>query len=162
MDSKKTIPIHVATREHIPILVKHHHKMFHEIWIHRRLRIDARQFELMDKAYTEKLNQELGNGTCTAWYIKQEDKIVASAAISLNSTVPRPDDPTYKVAYLHSVFTEPDYRKNGFANLITKHAINYCKSQGIKRMNLGASDAGRPIYEKIGFKPSVTSMQLSI
>jgi len=76
--------------------------------------------------------------------------------------VPKPEDPSYVVAYLHGIYTEQGYRKNGFASLITKNAIHYCKSRGIKRMTLGASVAGRPIYENIGFQPAVSSMQLSI
>jgi GNAT superfamily N-acetyltransferase len=162
MDNKTNIPIHVAKMDDIPILVTHHHKMFKEIWTLKGLEIDAHQFEEMDKAYTKKLNEELVNGTCTAWVVKKEDKIVASGSISIHSMVPRPDDSSYRVAHLHSVFTEYDYRENGFASLITKNAIHYCKSRGIKRMTLEASNAGRPIYEKIGFQPAVSSMQLSI
>ena len=146
----------------IPILVTHHHKMFKEIWTQKGIEFDAHQFEEMDKAHTKKLNEELVNGTCTAWVVKKEDKIVASGALTINSMVPRPDDSSYMVAHLHSVFTEYDYRKNCFASLITKNAIHYCKSRGIKRMTLGASDAGRPLYEKMGFQPFVSSMQLLI
>ncbi len=162
MDNKTNIPIHSATIDDIPILVTHHHKMFKEIWTQKGIEFDAHQFDEMDKAYEEKLNQELANGTCTAWVIENEGKIVASGAISMHSMVPRPDDSSYMVAHLHSVFTEYDFRKNGFASLITKNAIHYCKSRGIKRMTLGASDAGRPLYEKMDFQPSVSSMQLVI
>jgi GNAT superfamily N-acetyltransferase len=162
MDNNTNITMHVASMDDIPILVTHHHKMFKEIWTLRGLEIDAHQFKEMDKAHTKKLNEELLNGSCIAWLVKKEDKIVASGAISINSMVPKPEDPSYRVAHLHSVFTEYDHRKNGFASLITKNAIHHCKSRGINRMNLGASAAGRPIYEKIGFQPSVSSMQLSI
>jgi GNAT superfamily N-acetyltransferase len=162
MEKTANFPIHEATTDDIPILVMHHHKMFKEIWIQKGLEIDSHQFEEMDKAYTKKLNEELVLGTCTAWVVKKEDQIVASGAITIHSMVPRPDDSSFRVAHLHSVFTELNCRKNGFASLITKKAILYCKSRGIRRMTLGASAAGRPIYEKKGFKPSVSSMQLSI
>jgi GNAT superfamily N-acetyltransferase len=162
MDNNTNITMHVASMDDIPILVTHHHKMFKEIWTLKGLEIDAHQFDKMDKAHTKKLNEELVNGSCIAWLVKKEDKIVASGAISINSMVPKPEDPSYRVAHLHSVFTEYDHRKNGFASLITKNAIHHCKSRGINRMNLGASAAGRPIYEKIGFQPSVSSMQLLI
>ncbi len=162
MDRNTNIAIHVATMDDIPILVTHHHKMFKEIWTQNGIEITAHQFKEMDKAHTKKLNEELVNGTCIAWLVKKEDKIVASGAISINSMVPKPEDPSYIVAFLHSIYTEQGYRKNGFASLITKNAINHCKSRGINRMNLRASDAGRPIYEEMGFQPSISSMQLSI
>jgi GNAT superfamily N-acetyltransferase len=162
MENKNNTLIHVATIDDIPILVKHHHKMFEEIWTLKGLEIDAYKFDEMDKAHTRKLNEELPIGTCIAWMLKKEDNFVASGAITINSMVSMPEDASYKVAYLHSIYTEQGFRKKGFATLITKKAIDYCRSQGIWRMNLGASDAGRPIYERIGFKPSDSSMELSI
>ncbi len=162
MDNKTDIPIHLAAIEDIPILVDHHHKMFEEIWVERGLEIDAHQFEDMDKAHTKKLEEELLNGTCKAWVIKNENKIVSSGAISITSMTPIPEDSSYKVAYLHSVFTELDYRKRGRAELIAITAIQYCKSKGIKRITLGASDAGRSTYEKIGFLTKLNSMILFI
>ena len=154
--------IHTANAHHIPILVAHHHKMFEEIWILIGFEIDAHQFEAMDQAYEEKLREELDHGTCKAWMIRIDNKLVASGAISINSMTPTPYDPSYKVAYLHSIYTEPEYRRRGFAEFITKEAMRYCKSQGIKRMILEASDAGRPIYEKLGFQPSGRTLRLLI
>ena len=162
MNDKSNIPIHPATVREIPVLVAHHHKMFEEIWTRIGFEIDTHQFEAMDAAHEEKLREEIADGTCKAWIIRIDNKIVASGAISLNSMTPTPYDPVNKVAYLHSIYTEPEYRKRGFAELITKEAIRYCKLQGIRRMILEASDAGRPIYEKLGFQPSGRTLRLLI
>jgi GNAT superfamily N-acetyltransferase len=160
LDNKNDIPIHMATVHDIPVLVAHHHKMFKEIWIKLEFEIDTHQFEAMDKAHEDKLREEITNGTCRAWVIGIGNKIVASGAISIDSMTPTPYDFSYKVAYLHSIYTEPEYRNRGFAECITKEAMVYCKSQGIRRMILEASDAGRSIYEKVGFQPSGRTMRL--
>ena len=160
MNNQRDISIHAANGRDIPVLIAHHHKMFEEIWALIGFEIDGHQFEAMDKALEVKLHEEITNGTCRAWVIEVDKKIVASGAISLNSMTPTPYDPSYRVAYLHSVYTEPEYRKRGFAELITKEAMTYCKSQGIRRMILEASDAGRPIYEKLGFQPSGRTLRL--
>ena len=162
MYDKNDIPIRMATVNDIPILVAHHHKMFEEIWTLLGFEIDAHQFDTMDQVHEAKLRKEIANGTCKAWVIGIDNKIVASGAISLNSMTPTPYDPFYQVAYLHSIFTEPEYRRRGFAECITKEAIRYCKLQGIGRMILEASDAGRPIYEKLGFQPSGRTLRLLI
>jgi len=162
MEDKTDIPVHSATIRNVPILVDHHRKMFEEIWSARGLEIDSNQFQAMDKSHSKKMCEELLNGTCKAWMILQGNEIVASGAITINSMTPIPRDPSPKVAYLHSVFTEPEYRKRGFGKRITMTAIEYCKSQGIKRLTLNASDAGRPIYEKIGFLANGNSMTLFI
>lgn len=162
MDNKIDTPIQLATVHDIPIIVTHHHKMFEEMWLLKGSEIDTHQFEAMDEAFTKKLKEELLNGKCKAWVIRNGDEIVASGAMSINSRTPIPYDPSCDVAHLHSIFTVSNYRKRGFAELITKTAIQYCKSKGIKRITLGASDAGRPIYEKIGFMTKLNSMMLFI
>lgn len=162
MISKTKLPVYLATLNDIPILVMHHHIMFEEIWALRGFKLDTLQFEAMDKEYEKKLQKEIVNGKCKAWIIKNGKKIVASGAMSIISMVPTPYDSSYKVAYLHSIFTECEYRNRGCAQLISENSIQYCKSQGIKRMILEASDAGRPIYEKIGFQSSTSSMRLLI
>ena len=160
MEDRRDIPIHMATVHDIPVLVAHHHKMFEEIWIRLGFEINTHQFDAMDKAHEEKLREEIVRGICKAWVIGIGNKIFSSGAISIDSMTPTPYDPSYKVAYLHSVYTEPEYRKRGFAERITKEAMAYCKSQRIKRMILEASDAGRPIYEKLGFQPSGRTLRL--
>ena len=162
MDKRRDVLIYMATVHDIPVLVAHHHKMFEEIWTRLGFEIDTHQFEAMDKAHEEKLRKEIADGTCKVWVIGIDNKIVASGAISIDSMTPTPYDPSYRVAYLHSIYTEPSYRKRGLAERITKQAMTYCRSQGIKRMILEASDAGRPIYEKLGFQPSGRTMRLSL
>jgi GNAT superfamily N-acetyltransferase len=130
-----------AAERDIPQLGIHHRKMFEEIWERKGENIDISICKGIGKAYRQKLKQELIKGPC----------IVASGAITIVSFVPTPNDLSSRVAYLHSMYTEKEYRNNNFANRIIEKAIQYCKDHGIKRFFLNASEAGRPIYEKIGF-----------
>lgn len=67
--------------------------------------------------------------------------------------VPVPHDLSPRIVFLHSIYTEPEFRNRGFAERITWEAAAYCKKNGIRRLHLFASDAGRPVYEKSGFMP---------
>jgi len=60
------------------------------------------------------------------------------------------------------MYTEKQYRNNNFANLIVERAIRFCRDLGIKRVFLNASEAGRPIYEKVGFRAAPEMMRLVI
>jgi GNAT superfamily N-acetyltransferase len=102
------------------------------------------------------------DGSCKAWAIENEDRIIASGAITIVSFVPTPTDLSSRVAYLHSMYTERRYRNNSFAGLIVEKTIQYCKDNGIRRVFLNASEAGRPIYEEIGFCSAPEIMRLMI
>ncbi len=153
--------IHLASENDIPTMVSHHRKMFEELWLLRRLELHDEKLKEMDVAYTKKLNEELTTGVCCAWIIKENEKAIASGAISIVSMVPLPHDSTYKIAYLHSVYTEKGHRNTGLAGMIAKAAIEYCKTKKINRMSLHASEGGRSIYEKFGFEDSTNAMSFS-
>jgi GNAT superfamily N-acetyltransferase len=94
--------------------------------------------------------------------IENGDQIVASGGITIVSFVPTPNDLNSRVAYLHSMYSEKAYRNKNFANRIVKEALQYCKANEIKRVILTASQAGKPIYEKIGFASSPETMRIFI
>ncbi len=151
--------IQPASMADIPTLVQHHRQMFEEIWTLLNLPLQKQKLKNMDVEYTKKLNEDLGNGACRAWIIRMNNIIRTSGAVSLVSLAPLPYDSSYKVAYLHSVFTEIEHRNIGLAAVIVNKAIEYCKSKKISRMFLHASEAGRPVYEKIGFRNSDHTME---
>ena len=151
-----------ATIDDVQILAIHHRKMFEEIWEQKGLFIEKVRAKELETAYSEKIIKQLPEGICKAWVIKTDNKIIASGAITIVSFVPVPSDINHKIAYLHSMYTEKEYRNKKCAQKIVNMAIRYCQQNGISRVVLNASDAGRPIYDKIGFMPSPETMRLFI
>jgi GNAT superfamily N-acetyltransferase len=151
-----------ALRSDISIMAKHHRNMFEEIWEHKEEHLgDTKAIEI-EKAYKNKLETEMHRGICKAWGIENEGRIISSGAITLVSFVPNPFDLSSKVAYLHSMYTEKSYRNQKCAQRIIHKIIDHCKFIGVKRIILNASDAGKPIYEKVGFHLTPETMRLFI
>lgn len=158
--NKNKLLLRQANTKDIPTLAIHHRLMFEEIWISKNENIDISKFEEIERSYLEKLQHQIEDDSCQAWVVENENKIVASGAISIVKMVPTPDDLSYEVAYLHSMYTDKNYRNRKLAGSIIDKAIQYCKSKGFKRIILNASEAGRPVYQKIGFKPAEDMMRL--
>ena len=140
-----------ATTDDIDTLVNHHVAMFREIYSINNQPINETAFHAMELKYREKLNRQLADTSCKAWVIVEENRIRSSAAISLFSAVPIPTDPSIKIAFLHSVYTEKAFRNRGFAQQLVECAMQYCREKDINRIDLAASDAGRSIYQRLGF-----------
>ncbi len=161
MVTQNNFLIESADSNDIPFLIDHHRRMFLDIMLLKGKDTSDLNTNDIDSAYKKKLKNELGR-ECRAWVIRDKGFVLASGAISIISLVPVPYDPSSKVAYLHSIFTEDKFRKNGFARMIVEKAIQYCKSKGIKRIILNASNSGIPLYESLGFEPAENSMRLWI
>jgi GNAT superfamily N-acetyltransferase len=160
-DSKENgFTLREATERDIPQLSLHHRKMFEEIWKKKGQHIDSSPSDEMERAYSRKLSVELPAGFCKSWLIEERDRVVASGAITIVSFVPTPNDLSSRVAYVHSMYTEPAFRGKDFASRIVRTVLEYCKANGIKRALLSASEGGRPVYERIGFVSSPEMMRI--
>ena len=159
---ERAMNLQEATSDDIRQLAIHHRKMFEEIWEQKGQKIEVTKAQEIEKAYSRKLEKEIPGGTCKAWVVKNGNEVMASGGITIVSSVPVPGDTNHKVAYLHSMYTEKEYRGRNYAQQIIHTAIQYCKDNGINRVVLNASDAGKPIYERIGFVSSPDAMRLFI
>jgi len=152
--------LRITTPGDIPFLVKHHRKMFEEIREKTGNPADFPILTALENEYRIKLAREIPSGACVAWVVHVGDRIVSSGAISIVSYVPVPHDLSSRIAFLHSIYTEKEYRHRYYARRITQAAADYCRERGIRRLYLFASDAGQPVYEKAGFVPVPNTMLL--
>jgi len=56
--------------------------------------------------------------------------------------------------YVFGVRVDPTRRKRGIATRLTQEAIAYLRGVGCGLVRLHASPFGRPIYERLGFRPT--------
>lgn len=149
---KESGALRTAVPDDIPVLARHHRRMFEEILDTSGMPpVSPEVLDLLEREYSAKLARDLLAGRCTAWIIAEGDRIVSSGAVSDISYVPVPQDPSCCISFLHSIYTEPVSRHKQYARRITDTAAEHCRSRGIRRLYLFASDAGRPLYEKAGF-----------
>lgn len=48
--------------------------------------------------------------------------------------------------------TPPQHQRKGFGRALLSQVINDYRRRGVKRFHLGATEAGRPLYESVGFE----------
>lgn len=164
-----------AAKADIPLLARHHRLMFEEM---RALSGDtipkdsccstpdcclsfpsrigsekpSPSFEQLETGQRSKLEQQLADGSCVAWIGEYQGKPVASGAVSVLKTTPVPEDPSFTVGFLHSMYTEQSLRGRGIASSIIDRLLDHCRESGLRRVLLNASEAGRPIYQSKEFK----------
>jgi GNAT superfamily N-acetyltransferase len=89
------------------------------------------------------------------WLLESGGKVAAGGGIIVRRLLPRPKHRGGGCdAYILNVYTEPQFRRRGFARQVMKAMLSWCREQGIKRISLHASDFGRPLYQNLGFVPT--------
>ncbi|HKU67044.1 MAG TPA: GNAT family N-acetyltransferase [Candidatus Baltobacteraceae bacterium] len=139
-----------------PVLAQLWHDMLIEAHVARAGRLVPDWRERLERDFAEQISA----GTM-AWFVAEAGgHIVGTAAAFLNSG--RSDvllDPT---ATLAGIYTAPGYRRRGIAREVTVRAIDWCKQRGCTYVRLQASQAGRPLYESLGFRTFREMMKLDL
>lgn len=98
------------------------------------------------------IRQRLKNGRVVGFVIEAAPRtIVASGCLWIQDIHPRPGFPGPRYPYLMSMYTEPAHRGRGLATRIVRAALRWSRGRGYHRITLHASDAGRPLYQRLGF-----------
>ncbi len=103
---------------------------------------------------------QLAAGTA-AWFLAEDAGHivgVAAAFLSQNSAGALLDSQ----ATLAGIYVVPGHRRRGIARELTQRAIAWCRQRGCVRVRLQASQAGRPLYESLGFRTFREMMKLDL
>ncbi|MFO7322242.1 MAG: GNAT family N-acetyltransferase [Chloroflexota bacterium] len=138
-----------ATLADVPTIVRQRRLMFEEMG-----EGTPETLQRMDEAFAPWLACRIERGEYLGWFVTDEAGTPASGLglWVLLDWPAGPVDATGRRAYLMNVYTAPAYRGRGFARRLAQTAIAWAREKGIITVLLHASDAGRPIYEKLGFR----------
>ncbi len=110
-------------------------------------------FESLEQAHREKLALQLPEGTCFAWIAELQGEPVGSGGLSILRTVPVPEDPSFVIGFIHSIYILPSRRRRGIASTLVERLLDDARKKGLRRVQLAASEAGKSLYGKKGFQP---------
>ena len=87
---------------------------------------------------------------------------IGCASISYFEVMPTFSHPTGKRAHLMNVYTRTEYRRQGIAKKMVELLIEDAKEKHATEISLDATESGRPLYEKLGFKASDECMVMEL
>ncbi len=103
---------------------------------------------------------EKGDQTTILAMDEESGSVIGCATLCYIEMMPTFSHPTGKRGHLMNVYTNAEYRRQGVAMKMMEMLIAEAKDRGVTEISLDATEAGRPLYEKCGFKPSDECMTL--
>jgi GNAT superfamily N-acetyltransferase len=140
--------IRIASDADAPIIVQQRRSMFEEMGY-----VDQSALDRMDHRFKPWVTSKLQHGEYRHWFaLNESGAIVAGAGMWIMEWAPHPIDQSGQRGNVMNVYTRREYRKRGLAKRLTALILDWCRANGISTVVLNASDAGRPIYESLGFR----------
>jgi len=103
--------------------------------------------------YVPWLAERLSNGNYTGVLVEYEQEVIAGAGlwIAIGAPLPNLQSTDLRRANIVNVYTHPDHRRKGLARQMMTWLLDIARKGGYPTVQLHASDAGRPLYETMGF-----------
>jgi ribosomal protein S18 acetylase RimI-like enzyme len=139
--------IRQATLDDIPELLCHRRGMYEDMGYD-----DAETLSTMTSTCEPYLAKALANGTLHGWLACAGEKVVAGGFVLVSPWPSHPYDGHCRRATILNMYTDPPFRRQGIARRLMQTMIDWCRQEGFVRVDLHASDKGRPLYENLGFK----------
>ena len=149
MSASHDLPrIRQATTADVDVILDHRRHMFADMG-----RGDEHARDVMVDAARPFIEAGLRTGSYRGWLVDVDGRIVAGGGLAIVPFQPTPSDPRPQRVWIVNMYTEPGFRRQGLAKRVLDTMVVWCRNAGMKEVFLHASDAGRPLYELLGFTP---------
>ena len=154
--------VRVAIAADIPVLARHRVTMFRDMG-----KLAAALEDPLEQATEAYMCNAVPRGEYLAWVAEDSANgdIIGGAGVQLRPILPRPREGVLDLelgpeAIVLSVYVEPAWRRRGVGEALMRTLLDDLARRDIRRVVLHAADAGRRLYERLGFVPT-NEMRLS-
>jgi GNAT superfamily N-acetyltransferase len=138
-------------------VIAHRRAMFFEMGYRDEAVLNA-----MVVAFRPWLVRKMEEGEYLAWLaVRADGSVAAGLGLWLMDWPPHMVGPGSRRGNILNVYSDPDSRRQGLARRLMELALEWCKANRIRAVILHSSNAGRPLYEKLGFR-ATNEMRLMI
>ena len=134
--------------------------------------ISMRIAQLREEGATEDLDlvpalmdyyhRHLADGTYVSWLAVNGNRIIGTSGMSFVEKPPYFSCPTGRIGLLSSMYTDPEYRRQGIAKELLGRVVEEARAYGCGSVQITASDMGVLLYTAFGFRKNGNFMQYNL
>lgn len=140
--------IRIATINDIDSLVEMRIRLLNEA----KKNIEGYDWDKYSRALKGYYNEGLLSGKVVAFLSEKNGIAVAISIMCFYNICPSLFNLDGKIALITDMYTVPEYRNKGLAYKLLNNIMEHAKKMGYTKVTLNATESGRRLYEKYGFK----------
>jgi GNAT superfamily N-acetyltransferase len=142
--------IRETTSADISVLLRHRRMMWWDMG-----RRDEAALDLMERAATEYFSQAIPQGSYRGFLaIDPAGEVIGGAGIVISAWPGVLGQLQPRRAMILNLYVERHHRRQGIADALMRRMIEWCRQNQFCSVALHASEDGRALYERLGFKPT--------
>jgi GNAT superfamily N-acetyltransferase len=103
-------------------------------------------------ACEDAFRRRLDTDSFVAFGVEEDGRLVSCGAGWLEEHLPSPGQWDGRRGHVATMSTEPAWMRRGYGRQVLQALMDWFAGQGVPRIDLRATDAGRPLYEQAGFR----------
>jgi len=116
----------------------------------------------MEAPFRAWLAPRIADGRYFGWIAEHDEAPVAGLGLMVIDWPPHPSHPTQDArGYILNIYVEPEHRRRGLARQLMEKATHEAAHRGLVHLVLHATEKGRPLYEKLGWR-GTTEMSITL
>jgi GNAT superfamily N-acetyltransferase len=151
------ISIRLATVNDIPVLIHHRRMMWWDMG-----RQDVAALDRLNIAAQSYFSAAVADGSYRGFLaVTNDDKVVGGGGVVVSAWPGSFDQELPRRAMILNMYVEKAFRRRGIACALMEKMIAWCRAEQFAYVGLHASDEGRSLYEKLGFR-ATNEMRLEL
>lgn len=124
------------------------------------VRVSQEEADALRSSTEAYLRHALPAGDYVQWLAHSRARLAGTGGIAFYRLPPNLAYPSGQGAYIVSMFTNPEFRGQGIATTLLTRLVAEAESRGCHKILLRATEMGRPVYERFGFRDEAGYMAL--
>jgi GNAT superfamily N-acetyltransferase len=102
------------------------------------------------------------SGEYTGMIAEAGSRVIASGGLLVHVGPPTSWDLSGREGYVMNMYTETEWRQHGIAAAVLMALLDVARARGLRRVWLRATPAGLRVYERAGFRPIASALELEL